>query len=344
MTKSLLSGARAQRLLTNMRGGHVVILGDVMLDAFVFGKVTRISPEAPVPVVQVTHETERLGGAANVALNVVSLGGSASLVGIVGDDGPGRRVRAELRNASIGDGLIVAATRPTTVKTRIVASHQQLIRADREVTTPVDGTALANAVLAVHQALKPGSTLVVSDYNKGVITEPLARSVIEEARRRKIPVLVDPKVPNIRVFAGATLVTPNQAEAEEMSGIKIVTAEDAEKAIVRISEIALTDGCLITRGEHGMALGVRRSGESKQFDFSHVHATAREVFDVTGAGDTAIATLALAMGAGATASEAMALANLAAGVVVGKLGTATVAPSEIPLAMGARLRSRSPKE
>jgi D-beta-D-heptose 7-phosphate kinase/D-beta-D-heptose 1-phosphate adenosyltransferase len=322
-----------------MRQSRVVVAGDVMLDAFVFGKVVRISPEAPVPVVQVQEETERLGGAANVALNVVSLGGSASLVGVVGDDPAGARVGAELKRAGIESRLIVAATRPTTVKTRIVAHHQQLVRADREVTAPVDGAGLARTVLATTEALLPGSALVISDYDKGVVTEPFARSVIAAARERNIPVLVDPKVRNIALFSGATLVTPNRVEAEQISGMGIETDEDAERAIRRVVDAAGSSGALVTRGEHGMSLGVKtpssgpRQRASDGFEFAHVRATAREVYDVTGAGDTAIATLALALVAGASASEAMALANLAAGIAVGKLGTATVSPTEIPGAL-----------
>jgi D-beta-D-heptose 7-phosphate kinase/D-beta-D-heptose 1-phosphate adenosyltransferase len=304
----------------------VVVVGDVMLDVFVFGQVTRISPEAPVPVVRVTEETERLGGAANVALNVRSLGGLVALVGVVGDD----RAGVHLAEASIARGvdarLVSIAARPTTVKTRIMAHQHQMVRTDREVTEPIDATVETRLLAQIAKVLKKGSALIVSDYHKGVVTRPFMRALIALARSREVRVLVDPKVRNIGFFKGAFLVTPNQKEAEEISGIAIRTDGDAERAVHRIAQRAGSQGALVTRGEEGMSLGLR---VGRKFSYWHVRATAREVFDVTGAGDTAIATLALALVAGALPHEAMVLSNLAAGVAVGKLGTSSVTPAEI---------------
>jgi len=309
-----------------MKGCSVVVVGDVMLDVFVFGEVTRISPEAPVPVVRVTSQTERLGGAANVALNVKSLGGQAALVGVVGGDPAGAHLAKTTRSLGVDAGLLAVAGRPTTVKTRIMAHQQQMVRTDLEVAHPIDAATEAKLLGRVDKVLKQGSALIVSDYHKGVVTRSFMRALVALSARRGARVLVDPKVANIRLFKGAYLVTPNQKEAEQISGISIRTDGDAERAVHRIARIAGTSGALVTRGEEGMSLGLR---VGRRFSYWHVRATAREVFDVTGAGDTAIATLALGLAAGALPHEAMALSNLAAGVAVGKLGTSSVSPSEI---------------
>ena len=324
--KTLLEPARIEAILRSLKGGRVVVVGDVMLDVFVFGEVTRISPEAPVPVVRVTRETERLGGAANVALNVKSLGGKAALVGVVGDDAAGLHLSRASRDRGVDARLVALPGRATTVKTRIMAHQQQMVRTDREVTEAIDAPVEAKLLAQIAKVLTAGSALIVSDYQKGVVTRSFMRAVIELARKRGAHVLVDPKVRNIGFFKGAWLVTPNQKEAEEISGVVIRTDEDAERAVHRIAKIAGTVGALVTRGEEGMSLGLR---VGRKFSYWHVRATAREVFDVTGAGDTAIATLALALVAGAEPHEAMVLSNLAAGVAVGKLGTSSVTPAEI---------------
>jgi D-beta-D-heptose 7-phosphate kinase/D-beta-D-heptose 1-phosphate adenosyltransferase len=324
--KTLLDAVRIEAILSSLKGRHVVVVGDVMLDVFVFGQVTRISPEAPVPVVRVTQETERLGGAANVAINVRSLGGSVALVGVVGDDSAGVHLTRATRKQGVDARLVVLPGRPTTVKTRIMAHQQQMVRTDREVADPIDATVEAKLLAQVGKVLKKGSALIVSDYQKGVVTRSFMRSLIALAKKRGVPVLVDPKVRNIGFFKGAFLVTPNQKEAEQISGIAIRTDADAEQAVHRIAAIAGSVGALVTRGEEGMSLGLRAG---RKFLYWHVRATAREVFDVTGAGDTAIATLALALVAGAAPHEAMVLSNLAAGVAVGKLGTSSVTAAEI---------------
>ncbi len=328
--KTGLDRARIEAILRSLKGSRVVVVGDAMLDVFVFGQVTRISPEAPVPVVRVTQETERLGGAANVALNVKSLGGTVALVGVRGDDLAGARLHRAARARGIDARLVRLAGRPTTVKTRIMAHHQQMVRTDREVSEPIDAAVEARLLAQAGKVLKKGSALVVSDYRKGVVTPSFMRGLIALARRHGVRVLVDPKVRDIGLFKGAYLVTPNQKEAEEISGIRIGTDDDAERAARRIAQRAGTQGALVTRGEEGMTLGLR---SGRRFSYWHVKATAREVFDVTGAGDTVIATLALALVAGALPHEAMVLSNLAAGVSVGKLGTASVTRAEIRAAV-----------
>ncbi len=324
--KTLLDPARVAVLLRSLRGGRVVVVGDLMLDVFVFGDVSRISPEAPVPVVRVTRETERLGGAANVALNVKSLGGRVALAGVVGSDFAGAHLKRASRKAGIDARVVSLSGRATTVKTRIMARRQQMVRTDREVTEAIPSLVEKKLLAQVAKVLTKGSALIVSDYQKGVVTRPFMRALIALATRRGVPVLVDPKVRNIRHFKGAYLVTPNQKEAEEISGITIRTDEDAEQAVQRVARLAGTQGALVTRGEEGMSLGLRTG---RKFSYWHVHSTAREVFDVTGAGDTAIATLALALVGGAAPHEAMVISNLAAGVAVGKLGTSSVTVSEI---------------
>jgi D-beta-D-heptose 7-phosphate kinase/D-beta-D-heptose 1-phosphate adenosyltransferase len=322
--------ARARALLTAMRGRRVLVLGDVMLDEFIWGKVVRISPEAPVPVVEVTDQTFHLGGAGNVAGNIRSLGGEAVLVGVVGADAAGERVKAALAAAGVEAGLTVADSgRPTTVKTRIIAHHQQVVRADREQADDIPD-ALEDALLKrVERALPSCQALILSDYQKGVVTPRLMKAIPPLARRRRIPLLVDPKVPHFSLYRRVAVITPNQAEAEQATGIRIRSAADLNAAGKRIVAMLACRAALITRGEHGMTLfeGHRRP--------LHIPTAARDVFDVTGAGDSVIATLGLALCAGATLPEAAALANYAAGVVVGKLGTAAATPDELLAAVEA---------
>ncbi|HUG54290.1 MAG TPA: D-glycero-beta-D-manno-heptose-7-phosphate kinase [Vicinamibacteria bacterium] len=319
-----LSARRARALLRAMRGRRVLVAGDVMLDQFLWGRVARISPEAPVPVVEITSETFHLGGAANVAGNVRALGGEAVVAGVVGDDAAGTRVRAALGEAGIQDALAVAGgSRPTTVKTRIIAHHQQVVRADREASDDVAGEAAGALLDRIREALPSCEAVIVSDYHKGVITPALMKAVLGLARRRGVPVLVDPKVGHFALYRGVALVTPNQGEAEQATGVHIRGDDDLGEAGRRILRRLRCRAALITRGEHGMSLFEqdRRA--------VHIATAAREIFDVTGAGDTVIATVGLAACAGASLPEAARLANLAAGVVVAKLGTATATPDEV---------------
>jgi D-beta-D-heptose 7-phosphate kinase/D-beta-D-heptose 1-phosphate adenosyltransferase len=316
-----------------MRGRRVFVLGDVMLDEFVWGRVTRISPEAPVPVVQVTGQSFHLGGAGNVAACVRALGGEAVLAGVVGGDAAGERVREALAAAGVEARLFdLGRERPTTVKTRIVAHGQQVVRADRE--DPADVSARAQAALfgSLERELPGCGALVVSDYQKGAVTASLLRRALPLARRRGVPALVDPKVRHFRLYRGATVVTPNELETELATGLRLHSPAELRAAGRRVLSLLGCRAVLVTRGEHGMSLFERGRPPL------HVPTAAREVFDVTGAGDSVIATMALALAGGASYAEAAALANCAAGVVVGKVGTAQASPGEVLAA--ARVASR----
>ena len=336
-----LSSARARFLLRAMRERRVLVLGDVMLDEFVWGRVSRISPEAPVPVVEVTAKSDHVGGAGNVAVNVCSLGGAAVLAAVVGRDAAGARVREALGAAGVVARLVDAGDeRRTTLKTRIVAHGQQVVRADLEDTGDLPKALETALVEVVRRELAFASALVVSDYQKGVVTAGLLRRVLPLARRRGVPVLVDPKPRHFRLYRGAHVVTPNQLEAEQVTGIRLLGPRELAAAGRRILGLLRCRAVLVTRGEHGMTLFERGRAPL------HVSAAAREVFDVTGAGDSVIAAMALALAAGATLAEAAVLANGAASVVVGKLGTAQATPAEVLQAIrlaGARRTRRPPR-
>jgi D-beta-D-heptose 7-phosphate kinase/D-beta-D-heptose 1-phosphate adenosyltransferase len=323
--------AISRRLLRAMRGRRVLVLGDVMLDEFLWGRVLRISPEAPVPVIEVERESFHVGGAGNVARNVRSLLGEPVLVGVVGRDAAAGRLRRELEQAGVEDALVEAPARPTTLKTRIIAHHQQVCRADRERTEDVERRVEDALVARAAGALRGCDAVIVSDYQKGVVTRRVMRKTLQLARRRRVPVLVDPKVRHLALYRGATVVTPNQLEAEQATGVRIRSERDLSRAGERLLRSLRCRAALITRGEHGLSLFERGRRAV------HITTAAREVFDVTGAGDTVIATLTLALCAGAPLPRAAALANLAAGVVVGKLGTATATPEEIMAAQRAQV-------
>jgi len=324
---------RARALLESMADRRVLVLGDVMLDEFIWGQVARISPEAPVPVVQVTRESFHVGGAGNVAANVRALGGQAVLAGVVGEDEAARRVRTRLIEAGVETALVNAGeARPTTLKTRIIAHQQQIVRTDREQTEEISAHVEKALLREVRAALPTCAALVVSDYQKGVVTSRVMKAVVAAAGRQRIPVLVDPKLRHLKLYRGATLVTPNQGEAEEATGIRIRSSADLQAVGAALLRTLGCRAALITRGEHGMSLF--RPGKRPV----HVPATAREVFDVTGAGDTVIATLGLALAARTPLPSAAVLANHAAGVVVGKLGTATTSPAELLRAVGSATR------
>lgn len=310
-----------------MSSRAVVVYGDVMLDEFVWGDVTRISPEAPVPVVDIRRESVHLGGAANVLANLVALGAHASVVGVVGQDQAGERLRAELRRATnvehADESLIVDESRPSTIKTRIIAHNQLVVRADRERRTPVEAAVEARLISVLQNALKEADAFVVSDYDKGAVTPRVLGQILPLAYERGIPVLVDPKIRNFAAYRPATLVTPNHHEALRLTGIEDHTDEALKTAAHLIRERLRCESVLITRGERGMML------LEKDREPIYVETAAREVYDVTGAGDTVIATLSAALSAGATMLEAAILANHAAGIVVGKVGTATASADEI---------------
>jgi D-glycero-beta-D-manno-heptose-7-phosphate kinase len=312
------------KLLQRLQGRTVLVVGDLMLDHFVIGRVERISPEAPVPVVRFDHETVRLGGAANVAHNVAALGGRAELVGIVGDDREAEHLRRELHGLAIGHrGIVTAPDRCTTRKLRVVTTrNQQVARIDYESDREVCGAVEAAIVDRIKDLASTAGAILVSDYLKGVVSRHVAAAAIEAGARAGIPVLIDPKVPHVEYYRGATIVTPNHLEAEAVAHIRIRSAEEAGDAARRFRERTGCENVLITRGEHGMWLHTPAADVA-------LDAEAREVADVTGAGDTVIGTMALGLAAGATLVDAARLANRAAGIVVGKFGPATVTIEEL---------------
>lgn len=318
-------------LLDRLPGTPVAVVGDVMLDHFLIGRVDRISPEAPVPVVRFQRDEFRLGGAANVAANVRSLEGDPMLIGCVGADEASRLLRHALHERGIADAaLVVDDTRPTTRKVRVVTNrNQQVARVDYE-----DETSLADATeqalrAACSRAVHASKAVIVSDYRKGVVTPGVIAAAVKAAVGTGVPVIVDPKVPDAARYVGVTLLTPNHHEAELMTGTRILTPDHARQA-ARMIHAATQASVLITWGEHGMWL-LDTSGPTP-IELA-IPATAREVADVTGAGDTVVASVALALAAGATLSDAATLANHAAGIVVGRFGPATVTREELALAV-----------
>lgn len=319
-----LSNERAREISSQFTQHTIAAAGDLMLDRFIWGEVSRISPEAPVPVVEVRRESSHLGGAGNVANNLHCLGARVVPLGVVGDDASGRDIRAMFEAIGLNtDGLVIDEHRPTTTKTRIVAHSQQLVRADWEDRTPV-GEPTEDAILAhIERALPSVQALILSDYNKGLLTPRLLERSIALARDANVAVIVDPKIQHFRYYSGATLITPNHHEAAQLSGIG--TRSDCELVLAaeKIQRDLGGGHVLVTRGDQGMTL-LEAGGA-----VSHIPTVAQEVYDVTGAGDTVVATLALAMASGASVLEAAICANHAAGVVVGKVGTATLTADEL---------------
>jgi D-glycero-beta-D-manno-heptose-7-phosphate kinase len=319
-----ISQARAHELIDRFSSRRIAVVGDVMLDRFLIGRVSRMSPEAPVPVVVHDHDQFRLGGAANVANNLRELGGAVDLIGVIGNDHSGSELKSELAAKGIhSTGLITDLERRTTTKMRVVTTrNQQVSRIDFESDHEV-GIAVEAAIASqIEMRARMAQVVLVSDYQKGVITRRSMAHLLAFAQQSGIPVVVDPKVPHIDYYAGAALVTPNHIEAESATNSRISTHEDARKASSELRKRMGVESVLITRGEHGMWLD--HAGTD-----GYLPTSAREVADVTGAGDTVIATLALAIAAGATMPEAARLANEAAGIVVGKFGAATVTPEEL---------------
>jgi D-beta-D-heptose 7-phosphate kinase/D-beta-D-heptose 1-phosphate adenosyltransferase len=302
----------------------VLCVGDVMLDRFVYGEMERISPEAPVPVLRLTRTREMLGGAGNVANNIASLGGQAVLVGLLGADGPGdtvRRLAAGL--AGVTGAFVDTAERPTICKTRFIATRQQVVRADEESLLPLQQAEQVALRAAIARHLPAVRAVILSDYGKGLLSRELIDFVIDAARQAGIPVFVDPKTKDFGLYRGASCITPNLRELAAASGLPIGTDEEVLAAARQVMDHSGAAAILATRSERGMLLA-EASGE-----WHSVPARAREVFDVSGAGDTVIATLALAHASGRTLLQAMHIANAAAGVVVSKLGTATADVAEV---------------
>ena len=322
---SQLTKARAEQIIQAMLARKIVILGDVMLDEFVWGDVTRISPEAPVPVVDIRRESIHLGGAANVLANAAALGARPCVIGVVGNDPAGERLRERLEEASPlqkEEFLVIDQDRPSTVKTRIIAHSQLVVRADRELRTPINGSVQEQIVSALRDALRDADAFVVSDYDKGVVTQHILEEILPAAYAR-MPVLIDPKIRNFPSYRPASLITPNHHEALKMTNLEEDSDDGLHQAARMIRARLGCDAVLITRGDRGIML---LEGDDEPV---FVGTTAREVYDVTGAGDTVIATLATALSAGASMLEAATLANHAAGIVVGKVGTATITDAEL---------------
>ncbi len=324
MASPLLSRARAQRLLESSRGLPVLVAGDLMLDVGVFGDVERVSPEAPVPVVRVRRESASPGGAANVARNLAALGARPVPAGVVGKDEGGRRIVALLREAGLStEGVVESAARPTTVKTRVIARRQQILRFDREtdqLLSPEEESALVERVRSLW---KDSRALIVSDYDKGAITPGLLSALLPQARERGLPVAVDPKIRNFPHYRPITAITPNRGEAARALKAPVESEAEVEAAGRAIQERLGDPLVVLTLGEGGVAVFEPRG------PLTRIPAGAREVYDVSGAGDTVVAVLTLVLAAGGSPTEAAALANAAAGVVVGKLGTAAPAADEI---------------
>ena len=319
----MLTKIRVTEILNALRDRNVVVLGDVMLDEFVWGDVTRISPEAPVPVVDVRRESVHLGGAANVLANLLALGAHGTVVGVIGTDEAGKRLRNGLRELGArDDDLLIDEARPSTIKTRIIAHSQLVVRADRESRAPVNSKLEDEIVSRLKEALSDAHAFVVSDYDKGVVTPRVLGEILPFAYER-LPVLIDPKLRNFNHYHPATLVTPNHHEALRMSDSEDLSDDGSHHAAKVIREKLGCDAVLITRGDRGMML-LEADGQPV-----YVQTAAREVYDVTGAGDTVIAALAAALATGATMVEAATLANHAAGIVVGKVGTATATADEL---------------
>ena len=314
---------RAHQITGNFAGAHVLVIGDAMLDRFIVGRVTRISPEAPVPVVAFDHEMHRMGGSANVANNVAALGGSATLVAVTGtDEGAATLVRA-CRDAGIAPALVGDPARPTTTKVRIVTErNQQVARVDYEVDAEIRDEIEHRLIAEINKHAPQTAAIVISDYLKGCITRAVVKSAVAAAAERNVPVLVDPKIPHVDYYAGTTVVTPNHHEAEIAANMRVRSEDEARGAARLFRDRAQCRSVLMTRGDQGMWL-LADDAEG------HLPAAAREVSDVTGAGDTVIATLALALAGGATITEAARLANEAAGLVVARFGPATVHVAEL---------------
>ena len=324
ISENLLSRNEAERIMSGFGQKKVLVVGDLMLDKYIRGQVERISPEAPVPVVRVISESFSPGGAANVVSNLCALGAQTLMVGRIGEDAEGEML-TELLRKKLTDmsGIVRDRTLPTGLKTRIIAQHQHVVRVDREETREMDGPVLEEALRRVEAHMADVAGVVVSDYGKGMITPALVRRIVSMARSHGKPLVLDPKSRDFGMYRGASCITPNQKEAGEACGMKIETDEDAVACGRRILDQVEAKCVLITRGEQGMSV-FERSGE-----VTHIPTHAQEVYDVSGAGDTVVGTFSLAICAGASWKTAAYLSNVAAGVVVGKVGTATASMEEI---------------
>src|SRR5580765_518026 len=345
---------RLKRLLSRLKSRRIGVLGDLMLDRYLWGTASRLSPEAAVPVVDFAEQSECLGGAGNVAANLASVGARVEAFGLVGEDEPGQALRSCLREAGIADrGAVADKSRVTTVKTRVIARHQQIVRIDRERRNAVAPALEEKLFRRLLSSLKNLDGLILSDYDKGLITDAFAERVLGVCHRLKVPVFVKPKTSRLYAYRGARVIVCNAKEA----GFFVTRSLHEEKSFDEAGRNLLAHfGCsavVITRGEKGMSIFEESSPHhvtipATSFEVTYARvgqpgvergATGRQVFDVTGAGDTVLSVLSLALAAGASLSDAAVLANTAAGVVVGKLGTASVTPPELSAALDDLRRS-----
>lgn len=313
------------KLISLFKKQTVLVVGDTMVDKFIWGKVVRISPEAPVPVVEVTKETEVLGGAANVANNITALGGKAFIVSAIGEDITGKTLIEMLSEKDINyDYLVYSSHRPTIIKTRIIAASQQVVRVDKEVKGIFERSIELKIVKNIEETIPKANAVIISDYGKGVVSPIVLKKTIALARKYKIPVTVDPKIDRFKKYKKITTMTPNEKEAIEGMGLKnIKTDKDIAVLGKKILKTLGSNSVVITRGEKGMTL-IEPNNR-----ITNIPTRAKEVYDVTGAGDTVISTMTLALAAKADLLSAAEIANFAAGIVVGKLGTATTNPQEL---------------
>lgn len=303
---------------------RILVIGDLMLDVFIWGEVRRISPEAPVPVVEIREETMLLGGAANVVHNLRALEGRVYVTGLIGDDLPGRDLTELLRQIAVPtEGLIVEKNRPTTVKTRIIAHNQQVVRFDREQCFSIPEGSRRRALAYLEAHLKQLDAVIISDYGKGMITPEFMEGVRSLRLDGSVPLIVDPTVNHTDLYRNVTMITPNQIEASQMAGMEIHDEATLIEAGERLMNRLGCEMVLITRGKEGMSL-FRQESQT-----THIPTAARRVYDVTGAGDTVIATVTMGLVAGLSPVESAFLANVAAGIVVGEVGTATISSDRL---------------
>jgi len=311
-----------RKILSGFKRKRILVIGDIILDRYIWGKVTRISPEAPVPIVEVTEENFLLGGASNVAHNIVALGGHATIAGLAGNDRGGDILSKILDEKRIRSEGVFKSLRPTTVKTRVIAHSQQVVRFDREDRNIIDGKIFRSLLKYITSEIPKHDAVILSDYKKGVISSNLLKEVVRIARTENIFVSVDPKVGHFHLYKNVSLITPNLLEASLASGIEIRD----EKSLLNAGRTLLRkipcEAVLITRGEYGMSLFTKKK-------VVHIPTAAKNVYDVTGAGDTVIATFTLAHAAGAGMEASAVIANHAAGIVVGEVGTAVVTLDEL---------------
>lgn len=324
MSNSDLSLAALTDVAERFAGRRLLVLGDVMLDHYLWGRCERISPEAPVPVVDIHRESSSLGGAGNVAANLAALGAEPVLVAVMGDDDHGRKMLAAFAERGVDTrSLVKDAARPTTFKTRILAQNQQVVRADWESRAELEGPALAALLDVLARELPRCQGMIVSDYGKGVITRVVLERAIGLARAQGIPIAVDPKESHIDSYLGVSILTPNQYEAGWVMGRRITDEKSLMEVGWALQQRLDADCALVTRGPEGMSL-FERGGR-----YTHLPTVAREVYDVTGAGDTVVSVVALALAAGADYPQACTLANHAAGVVIREVGTASCSPAQL---------------